>query len=61
VPPPPGFILYSHARLRAAQLSATPVIKGVPELSPLLRPGSALKGAALGLRVAGDKGGAAAR
>lgn len=37
--PPPGFCLYSHERLRAARLSSVPVIKGVPELTPLLRPG----------------------
>jgi drug/metabolite transporter (DMT)-like permease len=57
-----GFCLYSHSRLRAAQLSAVPVIKGVPELAPLLRPGSAMGLVGLGstgLRLGGggDKGG----
>lgn len=46
--PLPGFCLYSHVRLRAAQLSPVPVIKGVPELTPLLR---STGGAALAMGV----------
>lgn len=37
-----GLCLYSSVRLKAAQLSSVPVIKGVPELAPLLRPSASL-------------------
>ncbi|KIZ02867.1 hypothetical protein MNEG_5093 [Monoraphidium neglectum] len=51
-----GFCLYSHERLRAAQLSSVPVIKGVPELTPLLRqPGGG--GGAVGMISIGTASG----
>lgn len=31
-----GFIMYSHAKLSAPPPSFNPVIKGIPELTPLL-------------------------
>lgn len=58
--PRPATCLFSHARLRAAQALAAPVIKGVPELAPLLRPAAGGGGGslaiALGLRGAAVSG-----